>query len=172
MQELASAGARPAGSPAEVAGLADVVLTSLPDIPAVLQVYLGPEGLLVNSRPGLVLVDHSTVSPEASRTLYEAARKAQADFLDAPVSGGTAGAAAATLTIMVGGDEVPFAVAKPVFEAIGKKYAGDPNMTELLQGLATAEGEEEIVAQLEAMESYIQTTIQPPPEEPQVRNQQ
>lgn len=120
VQELVAAGATPASSPAEVASSVDIVLTCLPDVPAVQLVYQGPNGVLSKARPGLLMVDHSTVSPDLSRGLYQAAKKQWAAFLDAPVSGGTAGAAAGTLTIMVGGDEAPFLQARPVLEGMGK----------------------------------------------------
>lgn len=120
VDELAALGATAAFSPAEVAAKVDILLTALPDVPAVQLVYLGQNGILSEPRAGLLLADHSTVSPQLSRALYEAAKRTGADFLDAPVSGGVAGAIAATLTIMAGGDEAPFLRAKPVFEALGK----------------------------------------------------
>ena len=120
VQELVALNATRAESPAEVAAKTDIVLTALPDVPAVQQVYLGEHGIMSAAHPGLLLADHSTVSPQMSRTLYQAAKKVGADFLDAPVSGGVAGATAATLTIMAGGDADPYDRARPVFEALGK----------------------------------------------------
>ncbi len=118
--ELAAAGARPATTPAAVSHASDVVLTCLPTTASVEEVYFGPNGLSEAARPGQILVDHSTVSPTTSRQCAEAARRRGADFLDAPVSGGPAGAEAGTLTIMVGGDQATFDRALPVFQAMGK----------------------------------------------------
>ena len=120
VDELAAVGARPATTPAEVSQASDVVLTCLTNTPSVEDVYFGRNGLIEAARPGQILVDHSTVSPTTSRQCAEGARKHGADFLDAPVSGGPAGAQAGTLTIMVGGEEATFDRARPVFEAMGK----------------------------------------------------
>jgi len=119
VEELAAEGAVPAESPVEVARQVDMVITSLPDPAAVRQVYLGPQGVAEGRKAGQLWVDTSTVDPETSRTLYEAARAVGAAFLDAPVSGGPPGAEAATLTIMVGGDREAFERARPVFERLG-----------------------------------------------------
>lgn len=120
VEELARLGAQPASSPAEVVAQVDVVLTCLPDPPAVELVYLGENGLIPHARPGQILVDHSTVGPSTSRKLAAAAAARGVFFLDAPVSGGTAGAQAGTLTIMVGGPEEAFQRVLPVFQAMGK----------------------------------------------------
>ncbi len=132
---LAGEGAAPAGSPAEVARRSDIVLTCLPDVPAVEQVYLGPDGLMDGVRAGQALVDHSTVGPRTSRALYEAARAKGAGFLDAPVSGGPAGAQAATLTIMAGGDRETFERALPVFRAMGRNihHVGGPGCGSIIK---------------------------------------
>ena len=120
VDELVAAGARPAATPAEVSRASDVVLTCLTNTPSVEDVYFGPNGLIGAARPGQILVDHSTVSPTTSHQCAAAARGRGADFLDAPVSGGPAGAEAGTLTIMVGGEQATFERARPVFEAMGK----------------------------------------------------
>src|SRR5690606_24637964 len=120
VDELAREGAIPAGSPAEVARAADIVLTCLTNTQSVEDVYYGENGLIAAVRAGQILVDHSTVGPATSRGIAEAARARGASFLDAPVSGGPAGAEGGTLTIMVGGDEPTFTAARPVFEAMGK----------------------------------------------------
>jgi 3-hydroxyisobutyrate dehydrogenase len=126
VDELAAEGAVPATSPVDVARQVDVVITSLPDPPTVRQVYLGPQGIMEAKKAGQLWVDTSTVDPETSRTIAEAARGIGAAFLDAPVSGGPPGAEAATLTIMVGGDREAFDRALPVFEKLGKNihYCG------------------------------------------------
>jgi 3-hydroxyisobutyrate dehydrogenase-like beta-hydroxyacid dehydrogenase len=120
VDELAALGAHPANKPAEVAAAADIVLTCLTNTPSVEDVYFGANGLLAAARPGQIFVDHSTVSPTTSKQCAAAAIAKGAAFLDAPVSGGQAGAEAATLTIMVGGDQATFDRARPVFEAMGK----------------------------------------------------
>jgi 3-hydroxyisobutyrate dehydrogenase-like beta-hydroxyacid dehydrogenase len=117
---LAGEGARPASSAAEVGSASDIVLTSLTNTPAVEAVYFGKNGLLEAARPGQILADHSTVAPDTSRKCAEAAQAKGAAFLDAPVSGGMAGAENATLTIMVGGDAAAFEKAKQAFQAYGK----------------------------------------------------
>ena len=126
VEELAREGAVPATSPAEVSQASDVVLTCLTNTQSVNDVYFGQQGLLAAARPGQILVDHSTVGPATSRAIYAAAHEKGARFLDAPVSGGPAGAEAGTLTIMVGGDVEAFEAAKPVFESMGKniRYCG------------------------------------------------
>ena len=126
VDELAARGARPATTPREVAEASDIVLTCLFYPSSVEEVYFGPNGLVQAAREGHVFADHSTVGPSLSRRCYEAIRARGASFLDAPISGGTAGAQAGTLTIMVGGDADAFERARPVFEAMGKniKHVG------------------------------------------------
>ncbi|MER3406493.1 MAG: 2-hydroxy-3-oxopropionate reductase [Chloroflexota bacterium] len=120
VEELAREGAVPAFSPAEVSAASDIMLTCLTNTQSVEDVYFGPQGLIPSARPGQILVDHSTVGPATSRACAEGARAKGADFLDAPVSGGPAGAEAGTLTIMVGGNVDTFERALPVFQAYGK----------------------------------------------------
>lgn len=119
VEELATAGARPANDPAEVTSASDVVFACLTDPPASESVFLGVRGLLGESRAGQIFVDHSTVSPALSRRCAEAASARGAAFLDAPVSGGVPRASDGTLTIMAGGDAAAFARARPLFERLG-----------------------------------------------------
>jgi 3-hydroxyisobutyrate dehydrogenase-like beta-hydroxyacid dehydrogenase len=91
----------------------------LADDDAVTAAHTGPDGSCTTARPGTVLVDMSTVAPGTSRALAAAARARGLAFLDAPVSGSTAAAAAGTLTIMAAGDAVAVATAEPVFRALG-----------------------------------------------------
>jgi 3-hydroxyisobutyrate dehydrogenase-like beta-hydroxyacid dehydrogenase len=138
--ELAGQGARPAATPAEVAAQTDMVLTCLPDVATVEQVYLAAEGLVQAARPGQVLVDHSTVGPATSRTISEAAQARGVAFLDAPISGGVERAQDATLTIMVGGPSQAFDRALPVLEAMGERVhhmgpSGAGSITKLLNQL-------------------------------------
>jgi 3-hydroxyisobutyrate dehydrogenase len=120
MDAFVAAGAHAASSPAEVARSSDIVLTCVSDTPDVEAVILGAGGVLEGISAGKLVVDHSTISPQA--TIEMAAKLAEkgAHLLDAPVSGGSEGAAKGTLSIMVGGAEEQVARAMPVFEALGK----------------------------------------------------
>lgn len=118
--ELVAAGAVDGRSPRGVAEASDIVITMLPDAPEVREVVLGPGGVLEGARPGLLVVDMSTIAPAASREVAEALRGRGVEALDAPVSGGQKGAVEGTLSIMVGGPAAAFARARPVFQAMGK----------------------------------------------------
>ncbi len=120
-EKMVSEGAVDGRNPRGVAEDADVIITSLPDPAAVRSVYLEPDGLVDSATQGQIFVDTSTVDPGLSRELAQKMRDRGAAFLDAPVSGGVAGAEAGSLTIMVGGDEDGFSRATPVLEAIGQK---------------------------------------------------
>src|SRR5580704_8559453 len=98
----------------------DLVITMLPAREQVREVYLAPGGVLASARPGTLLIDCSTVDVETARAVAAAANVNELEMLDAPVSGGVAGAEAGTLTFMVGGGDRAFARAKPVLEAMGK----------------------------------------------------
>ncbi len=98
----------------------DLVITMLPAREQVREVYLAPGGVLASAKPGTLLIDCSTVDVETARAVAAAANVNELEMLDAPVSGGVAGAEAGTLTFMVGGGERAFARAKPVLEAMGK----------------------------------------------------
>ena len=113
-------GARVVASPADVAAAADVTLTMLADDAAVASVYGGPDGLLEGARRGTVLVDLSTVTPEALRAFESAARDAGVGLLDAPVSGSTATAESGQLTLMVGGAAADLERARPALEPLAK----------------------------------------------------
>ena len=118
LAKLEAAGGRAAESAADAAAGADVVVTMLPDHPQVEAVVLAPGGVLDVVEPGTLVIDMSTIRPETS---IEIARRAKGiRVLDAPVSGGQAGAEQASLSIMVGGEAEDFAVALPIFEAVGK----------------------------------------------------
>ncbi len=119
VDELARLGAYPAGSPEEVVRDSDLILTCLPDVPTVEEVYFGEAGILLAAVPGQVMVDHSTVAPSTSKRIAQAAENRGTRFLDAPISGGVERAADGTLTIMAGGDTDAFQRALPAFEAFG-----------------------------------------------------
>jgi len=115
-----AAGAKEASGPAELAATCDAVLTSLPMGKDVEEVYLGEGGLIDASGEGKLFIDLSTVAPETSRRVAEAAAARGAVVIDAPVSGGVMGAEAASLTVMVGGPVEAFERARPVLEKLGK----------------------------------------------------
>jgi 3-hydroxyisobutyrate dehydrogenase len=124
---LVRAGAKLAASPREAAAQADVLITIVSDPPALEEVLfgaskLGNAGALDGLRPGAVLVDSSTVSPDLARRVAAACAEKRVDFLDAPVTGGTWGAEKGELVFMVGGQAEVLERVKPVLEAMGKKY--------------------------------------------------
>jgi len=120
VDELAAEGAQTASSPAEVAAQVDVVFTNLPDTPDVEKVVLGENGIASGAHPGLIWVDNSTIKPAAARSLATKLAGKGVLALDAPVSGGDAGARNATLAIMVGGPAAALNKVMPVFQAMGK----------------------------------------------------
>ncbi|WP_314191823.1 3-hydroxyisobutyrate dehydrogenase [uncultured Arthrobacter sp.] len=117
-----------ASSAAAAAKKADVIITMLPAGRHVLAAYEGEAGLLAAARPNSLFIDCSTISVEDARSAHELITAAGHRGLDAPVSGGVVGAAAGTLTFMVGGNDAEFATAKPVLEAMGKRlvHCGTP----------------------------------------------
>ncbi len=119
-EELLARGARFAASPADAVRHAEVAFICVTDTPDVEAVVLGPSGIREAARPGLIVVDHSTISPSATRRFAEKLAAAGTAFLDAPVSGGDVGARNATLSIMVGGEADAFARARPLLEHLGK----------------------------------------------------
>ncbi|GGE23986.1 tartronate semialdehyde reductase [Marinithermofilum abyssi] len=120
MAEAREWGARLAAHPKEAAEQCDVVITIVGDTSDVREVALGPNGLLEGAHEGLIWIDMSTISPDATRELARVAAERGVRMLDAPVSGGDVGAREGTLSIMVGGDEETLAEVKPVLEAMGK----------------------------------------------------
>jgi 2-hydroxy-3-oxopropionate reductase len=120
VQALAGVGGRPAQSVTQVAEVADVIVTVLPDSPDVEAVMLADDGVFANARPAALCIDMSTVRPATALRLHANAVERGLRFLDAPVSGGEQGAIDGALSIMVGGSTADFAAAQPVFEALGK----------------------------------------------------
>jgi len=104
----------------------DIIVTMLPAAQHVKSVYLGDDGILSGNVDGVILIDSSTIDPMSAREVAKAAAAKKALMLDAPVSGGTGGAEAGTLTFMVGGDEGLYTKMLPVFQAMGKNivYCG------------------------------------------------
>lgn len=119
-EALVGRGARWADSPGEAAEQADVVITIVGYPADVEQVYLSADGIVAKARPGTLLVDMTTSSPDLAARIALAAEQRELVALDAPVSGGDVGARNATLTIMVGGTDASFERARPMFEVMGR----------------------------------------------------
>ena len=119
-QPLLDAGAAFAESPPAVAERSDVVFAIVGFPKDVREVFLGAQGALAGSRPGMVLVDMTTSEPSLAREIYEAAKAKGVASVDAPVSGGDVGARNAALSIMVGGDAAAIEAIKPLLECMGK----------------------------------------------------
>ena len=118
---VAEHGGAAAATPADAVADADFVFSCVGDDPDVLAVALGDGGAIAAMKPGAVYIDNSTVSADVARQLYEAGKAANLGVLDAPVSGGQAGAENAKLTVMVGGDQAVFDSALPVMECYGAR---------------------------------------------------
>lgn len=120
MTALAEAGGKRATSAAAAVVEAEVVITMLPASRHVEALYLGEDGILAHALPGTLLIDCSTIAPEAARKVAAAAAANDFAMIDAPVSGGTGGAQAGTLTFMVGGAAADLEKARPLLEKMGK----------------------------------------------------
>ena len=119
VQRLVEAGGQGAESVAEAVSEADLIITMVPDSPDVEGLALGDDGIYANARSGAIHLDMSSIRPDVSVRLAEAGRELGIRVLDAPVSGGEAGAKEAKLSIMVGGEEADFKEARPILEAVG-----------------------------------------------------
>lgn len=120
VEQLRNEGAQVAGNSQEAAQRSQMIVTMLPDSPDVELVYAGENGIFAGVKSGTLLIDMSSISPVVARKLAAEADKLGCDMLDAPVSGGEAGAIAATLSIMIGGTASAVARAMPIFEKLGK----------------------------------------------------
>jgi len=127
VDELTREGARPMNNAKDVAEHSDIVVTVLPDSPDVELVYVSEQGIFAGAKSGSLLVDMSSISPLVARKLAAAAERRGCDMLDAPVSGGEAGAIGATLSIMIGGKASAVERAMPLFQTLGKNivHIGD-----------------------------------------------
>jgi 3-hydroxyisobutyrate dehydrogenase len=120
--EEASLGAvKAVGTPAEVAAASEIIVTMVTDSPDVVAVARGENGVFATAKPGSIIIDMSTISPQVTRELAEEAKSKGLSWLDAPVSGGEKGAIEGTLTIMVGGDAEVLERARPALNAMGKR---------------------------------------------------
>lgn len=119
-EELSAEGAKVAATPKELAAASDIIISCVSDTPDVQQVLLGENGAIEGAKQGSLVIDMSTISPQATKEIAKALNEKGIAFLDAPVSGGSEGAAKGTLSIMVGGAAADVERAQPVFQAMGK----------------------------------------------------
>jgi len=136
-------GGRTAESPARAAADAELVMLCVGNDDDVRAVALGADGALSTMKAGTILVDHTTASATVAREVYAAAKARGVRFLDAPVSGGQAGAENGKLTIMVGGDADAFAQAEPVLSCYGRAVtlmggAGSGQLTKMVNQICVA----------------------------------
>jgi 3-hydroxyisobutyrate dehydrogenase-like beta-hydroxyacid dehydrogenase len=141
--DLLARGATWADSPANAARDAHFVFVCVPDTPDVKKVMLGEDGVLKTLHSGQIVIDHSTISPSATRELAAEVAKHGGQFLDAPVSGGDTGARNATLSIMVGGEASAFNETLPLFQKMGKTIThcgatGTGQLTKLVNQILVA----------------------------------
>lgn len=119
-EPLAEAGASVGSSPADVAAQSDIIITCVSDTPDVEAVILGEDGIIHGAKPGSLVIDMSTISPQVTQAIADKLAEKDVQMLDAPISGGSEGAAKGTLSIMVGGDATQVERAMPAFQAMGK----------------------------------------------------
>ena len=120
MEDFVVAGAKAASSPADLAARCDVILVCVSDTPDVEQVLFGESGVSAGVKKGALVVDHSTISPQKTVEFAKRLNEQGAAYLDAPVSGGSEGAAKGTLSIMIGGESTDVERAMPILQAYGK----------------------------------------------------
>lgn len=120
MEPFVAQGATAAISPADVAAQSDMIITCVSDTPDVEEVILGKDGVIHGVREGDLVIDMSTISPQATRDIAAQLAEEGVHMLDAPISGGSEGAAQGTLSIMIGGEAEQVQRAMPAFEAMGK----------------------------------------------------
>ena len=140
---LTSAGATVCDSPKAVAQQADIIVLMVPDTPDVETVLFGTNGVSEGLSKGKVVVDMSSISPIETKAFAKRVNDLGCEYLDAPVSGGEVGAKAASLTIMVGGNEATFEQAKPLFALMGKNITlvgpnGDGQTTKVANQIIVA----------------------------------
>ena len=144
-EEIAKEGAKVAASPADLASQVNILVICVSDTPDVDEVILGEKGVIHGIRNGSLVVDCSTISPTRTKELAKKLADEGAHMLDAPISGGSEGAAKGTLSIMVGGEADQFERALPVLEAMGKTIthvgpAGSGQMVKLVNQILVAGG--------------------------------
>jgi 3-hydroxyisobutyrate dehydrogenase/2-hydroxy-3-oxopropionate reductase len=149
----AVAGVRAHGAPRDVAARASVVFTALPNNDIVLETYLGPAGILAGARSGLITCDCSTVGPEISQRIHEAARARGVSHLDTPMLGSSPQAESGEVFFMVGGDRESLATVQPLLDIIGRltMYVGSSGMGNRIKLLHNALGAVNAVAVAESL---------------------
>ena len=140
---VAKHGGKSAPTPAAAAKDADFVMLMVGNDNDLMEVALGKDGALSGMKKGAVLVDHTTASADAARKVFAAAKEKGVDFIDAPVSGGQAGAENGKLTVMCGGDKAAFDKAKPVMDSYGRAVtlmgpAGAGQLTKMVNQICIA----------------------------------
>ncbi len=163
VDELAAAGAEPAGSPRDVASKVDAIITMLPNSPDVQEVVLGENGVIEGANQGSILIDMSSISPHIVRSIASRLADKGVRMLDAPVSGGEIGAVQGTLAIMVGGAEEDFKACYDLLKAMGKTVTrvgniGAGNVTKLVNQVIVALN---IAAMSEAMVLAVKYGVNP-----------
>ncbi|MGQ7958547.1 3-hydroxyisobutyrate dehydrogenase [Pseudomonas sp. SP16.1] len=160
---LAGEGALPAASAAEAVEGAQVVISMLPASHHVEGLYLGEDGLLKRIPAGRLVLECSTIAPESAKKVHLAAREHGVELLDAPVSGGTAGAAAGTLTFMVGGEAGALERARPIFAAMGKNifHAGPEGAGQIAKVCNNQVLAVQMIATAEAMALGVANGLEP-----------
>jgi 3-hydroxyisobutyrate dehydrogenase-like beta-hydroxyacid dehydrogenase len=121
-EAIAAQGAMVAMNVMELAGTADVLLTCLTNDEAVESVFTGPEGIFAGARPGTIVLEMSTISPETSRELHALGTRSGVEVMDVAISGSTPAAEAGALTLLAGGDSEIFHAAEPIFQAVAKQF--------------------------------------------------
>jgi 3-hydroxyisobutyrate dehydrogenase len=120
LQKFEALGAKICATAVDTVHKADFVISMLPSSPHVEALYLGPQGLLVKTDPKTLIIDCSTIAPQSARKVAAEASQRGITMIDAPVSGGTAGAAQGTLTFIVGGPQEALQKAQPILLKMGK----------------------------------------------------
>ena len=143
VDELASAGAETAKSPAELASKVETIITMLPNGPEVKEVVSGKNGILEGAKPGSTIIDMSSIAPGVSQEMARLCKKNNVRFIDAPVSGGEPKAIDGTLAIMVGCDKADFEPQVPLLKTMGASVVrtgevGSGNVTKLANQIVVA----------------------------------
>ena len=163
IEDLAKDGAQAASSAVDAVQGADVVVSMLPASRHVEGLYLGDNGLLAALKPGSLVLECSTIAPESARKVHHAAQARGIELLDAPVSGGTAGAAAGTLTFMIGGAASTLEKARTIFEAMGKNifHAGPDGAGQVAKVCNNQVLAVQMIATAEAMAMGVANGLEP-----------
>lgn len=153
MAPLVAAGAKAAGSPAELAATADVVVLSLPRSADVESILSGRDGLLAGLRRDALVLDTTSGEPSVSARVAGEVAAQGAAYLDAGVSGGVAGAEAGTLKIMVGGEARAFARARPILERLGQRlwHCGPPGTGHAMKTVLNLAAQTKLMAEIESL---------------------